>query len=211
MLNWYGVADEALLPLAVERLVNPREVEPVDVGVDLVQVVSVVGFVRVCSSGKSEKVGWVVLLERVAHLLHQQREMLPVQRICGHLRQHVVSRELPVEVDPVKSEVVHEVDRALDEHLPPLPSLSHVGEDPASSGPATDGKENFQVWVLLLQCKGPTDAIMFTIRQAPLGCTSWGPNVPVPLLDAVLDRLLAKVNGPHVEPGIPCANFIRVV
>ena len=52
---------------------------------------------------------------------------------------------------------------------------------------------------------------MIAIRKATFGCTSRSPDVPVPLLDAVLDRRLYKVNGTHVEPRVPGANFIGVV
>ena len=52
---------------------------------------------------------------------------------------------------------------------------------------------------------------MLAVRKATFGCTSWSPNVPVPLLNAVLDGRLSKVDRSHVEPGIPGANFIRVV
>ena len=52
---------------------------------------------------------------------------------------------------------------------------------------------------------------MVTIVKPPLCDAARCPNVSVPLLDAVLDRLLAKVFRTHVEPGVPCANFIGVV
>ena len=52
---------------------------------------------------------------------------------------------------------------------------------------------------------------MLAVRKATFSCTSWSPNVPVPLLNAVLDGRLSKVDSSHVEPGIPGAKFIRVV
>merc|ERR1711936_522431 len=219
----HRVPDEALLPLAVEGLVDTGEVvpgavvvvrhdvEPVDVGVDLVQVVSIVGLVRIGSSSKSEKVRWIVLFKRVSHLLHQQREVLFVQWVCGHFRQHVVSGELPVEVNPVKSKVLHEMDGALDEHGSPLPGLSHVREDPTSRSPAANRKKNLQVWILFFQRKRSSNAIVLTIFKTPFCHTTWCPNISVPFLDAVLDRLLAEVNGTHVKPGVPCTNFIGMI
>ena len=205
-----GLVDTGeVVPSAV--VVVGHDVEPVNVGVDLVQFVSIVGLVRIGSCGKSEKVRWVVLLEGFAHLLHQSREMLLVLRICGYFGQHVIGRELPVEVNPVKSKVVHEMDCTLDECLSSFPCLGHVGEDPSSSSPAADRKENFQVWVFLLQCNGSSKPIMMTIVKTPLCDAARCPNIPVPLLDAVLDRLLTKVHWTHVKPGIPSANFIGVV
>ena len=52
---------------------------------------------------------------------------------------------------------------------------------------------------------------MLAVRKATFSCTSWSPNIPVPLLDAVLDGRLSKVDSPHVEPRIPGAKFIRVI
>ena len=52
---------------------------------------------------------------------------------------------------------------------------------------------------------------MLAARKATFSCTSWSLNIPVPLLDAVLDGRLSKVDSSHVEPGIPGAKFIRVV
>merc|ERR1711934_468077 len=49
------------------------------------------------------------------------------------------------------------------------------------------------------------------IVKTPLCDTARRPSVPVSLLDAVLDRLFAKVHWTHVEPGVPGANFIGVV
>ena len=52
---------------------------------------------------------------------------------------------------------------------------------------------------------------MLAVRKATFSCTSWSPNIPVPLLNAVFDGRLSKVDSSHVEPGIPRAKFIRVV
>ena len=103
------------------------------------------------------------------------------------------------------------MDCTLDEHSSSLPRLGHVGEDPSSSGPAANRKENLQVWVFLLQCNGSSKPIVVTIFKTPFCDAARCPNIPVPLLDAVLDRLLTKVFRTHVEPGVPCANFIGVV
>ena len=52
---------------------------------------------------------------------------------------------------------------------------------------------------------------MVTIVKTTLCDAARRPNIPVPLLDAVLDRLLTKVLRTHVEPWVPSANFIGVV
>ena len=43
-----------------------------------------------------------------------------------HLRQHVISRELPVKINTIKVEVLDKVDSALDEHVSSLCSLCHL-------------------------------------------------------------------------------------
>ena len=109
------------------------------------------------------------------------------------------------------SEAGDEMACTVDERRSSFPGLGHVGEDPSSSSPAADRKENLQVWVFLLQCNGSSKSIVVTIVKTTLCDAARCPNIPVPLLDAVLDRLLTKVLRTHVEPGVPCANFIGVV
>ena len=217
----FGVANKPLTPSAVKRLVNASKgipgpgivvghhVEPVEVVNNLVQLVSVVSLEGVGSSGNGQKIS--LNIKSFSQFLHEESKVRFVIRVGGLLGQHVVARELPVEVQTVETEVLHEVDDADFELVSVLSSGGHLGEDPASSRPTSDGEENLQIWIFLLERDGSPHPVVVTVLQACVRKTAWGPGYPISLLDAILDTQIMSVRHGHVEPRVPAAHLVGVI
>ena len=118
--------------------------------------------------------------------------MFPVRRVGRFFGQHVKSWVLPININAVKSKMIEEMHRAQDKLHSCLLGLRHLRENPATSGPPTNGEENLEFGVDFLQGNGSTHTIVVAVLEAVVCDASWWPGMAVSLLEARFIILTSK-------------------